>query len=190
MIGAARRILVVDDEPEILKVLHRVLGREYHVVSTTDPLEAAEMLDREEWDVLISDIDMPSLNGYELVKLARRLCPTAVRILITGAGTMEGAIRAINEGEVHRYVPKPFTMTYIRDLLAEVVARKDELDQVAEATRRLEVRRRLGEQLESEHPGLTTFDRDEEGAYLVDPVATTRAAARLGLTPLLSQEDD
>ena len=91
---SAPRILIVDDEPEILKVLKRALRSEgFDVVDTTSPAEALKLLADEEWDLLISDIDMPIINGYELVKRARELRPETVRILITGAGTMEGAIR-------------------------------------------------------------------------------------------------
>jgi DNA-binding NtrC family response regulator len=183
------RLLAVDDEPEILKVLTRVFRDVYSVTTTTDPVEAVGMLERESFDMLISDIDMPELNGYELVSLARKLRPTAVRVLITGAGTMEGAIRAINEGEVHRYIPKPFTISFIRQVVAEALARKHELDQVAAASERAARRRRISQQLEIQHPGLTRFERDSEGIYQLDPETTTRAAARLGLTPLLTLDD-
>lgn len=182
------RLLIVDDEPEILKVLKRVFKTGYAITATTDPVAAVELLERESFDMLISDIDMPSINGYELVSLARKLCPTAVRVLITGVGTMEGAIRAINEGEVHRYIPKPFTISFIREVVAEALARKNELDQVAEASQRAERRQRIAGELEAQHPGLTDFERDPDGAYLLDSLATTRAAARLGLTPLLTLE--
>lgn len=180
------RLLIVDDEPEILKVLTRVFRTGYSLTTTTDPVEASRLLERERFDMLISDIDMPLINGYELVSLARKLCPTAIRVLITGAGSMEGAIRAINEGEVHRYIPKPFTTAYIRQTVAEALARKRELDRVAEAEQRAERRRRLSERLEARQPGLTVFARDGDGSYELDPEATTHAAARLGLIPLLS----
>lgn len=189
MSEARHRLLIVDDEPEILKILERAMRRDYQVTVTADPVEAADLIEHQSWDVLISDVDMPRINGYELVNLARRLRPKAIRILITGAGTMDGAIRAINEGEVHRYVPKPFSMAYIRQLVGEAMARKEELDEVAEAMRRVEERRRVEGRLEAEHPGLGEFSRDDDGAYVVDPVRATRAAARLGLTPLLSLEE-
>ena len=136
------RILIVDDEPEILKVLKRALESEgFLVTETTRPTEALRLLETESWDILISDIDMPIINGYEVVKHAREVRPETVRILITGAGTMEGAIRAINEGEVHRYVPKPFTMAHIRALVGEALGRKIELDRVVQADRQLEEKR-------------------------------------------------
>lgn len=180
------RLLIVDDEPEILKVLTRVFRNTYAVTTTTDPIEACALLERERFDLIISDIDMPSIDGYELVSLARELCPTAIRVLITGAGTMEGAIRAINEGEVHRYIPKPFSMADIRETVASALARKHELDQVTEARQRAELRRQLWDRVEADNPGLTAVERDETGAYKLDRRATTEAAARLGLTPLLS----
>ena len=183
------RILIVDDEPEILKVLKRALVSEgFEVVETTRPTEALRLLEEQPWDILISDIDMPVINGYELVKRARELRPEAIRILITGAGTMEGAIRAINEGEVHRYVPKPFTMAHIRRLVTEALGRKVELDRVALAGKQREEKTRMRESILTEHPGLDSFERDEEGIYIVDPARAARSAARLGLSPLLSLE--
>lgn len=180
------RLLIVDDEPDILKVLKRVFRGIYTVTVTDSPVEAAQLLEHEDFDMLISDIDMPALDGYDLVRLARRLCPTAIRVLITGVGTMEGAIRAINEGEVHRYISKPFTLPHIRQTVAEALARKRELDQVAEASERAERRRALEAEIEASHPGLTAIERDDSGVYRLDGAKTRAAAARLGLRPLLA----
>ena len=186
---SAARILVVDDEPEILKVLKRALRSEgFEVTDTTEPTRALELLASEPWDILISDIDMPLINGYEVVKQARELCPEAIRILITGAGTMEGAIRAINEGEVHRYVPKPFTMAHIRRLVSEALGRKVELGRVARADQQAELKKQVRDRFCALYPGIDVFPRNDDGIYQVDAVATTRSAARLGLSPLLSLE--
>ncbi len=183
------RILIVDDEPEILKVLKRALRTEgFDVTETTEPTRALELLASEPWDILISDIDMPLINGYEVVKQARELCPEAIRILITGAGTMEGAIRAINEGEVHRYVPKPFTMAHIRRLVTEALGRKVELGRVVKAEQQVVLKKQVRQRFVSQYPGIDDFDRDDEGIYIVDPVGTARKAAILGLSPLLSLE--
>lgn len=182
----ARSILVVDDNPEVVKGILRLLRREpYELVSTTDPREALELLAARAFDLLLSDVDMPFLSGHEVTRRAREISPHTVRVLVTGTGTLDAAVRAINEGEVHRFVRKPFEADELREVVAEALARKAELDLVAEADQRARRRRLLFGELEVEHPGITTVERDENGAYVVDTERARDAAHRLGLGPFL-----
>jgi two-component system, probable response regulator PhcQ len=179
-------VLVVDDDPEIVKLYRRSLGScGYRLVSTCDPVEAATILLSDPVDVLLSDIDMPRLTGHELVALAREVRPEAVRILVTGAATMESAVRAINEGEVHRFVKKPFELNELRSIVVQAAARRHELGVASEAGRRARRRERLRAQLEAEHPGITTVVRGADGVYEVDPRGVRVAAAAIGLAGVL-----
>lgn len=181
-----RTILIVDDEPDLVSAIRRSLRNErYQLRCTTDPREAAGWLSRETIHVILSDIDMPGMSGHDLMRLARQTCPETIRVLITGAGTMESAVRAINEGEVHRYVCKPFEPQLLRQLVAEALARYEELRTVSEAGRRAERRKLLYAHLEAEHPGITSIARDGEGIYTIDADQVKAAATRLGLTPFL-----
>ena len=179
-------ILVVDDHKDILMSIERTIRNpSYRIVSKTDPLEAVQVLEQQAVDVVISDVDMPDMNGHEVMAEARRVRPTAVRILLTGGATLESALRAINEGEVHRYIRKPFDAKQLRQVVAQGIQRKEELARASEAGHRVYSREKLLAQLEAEHPGITKVARDDAGAYVFDAEHSKRMASALGLAPLL-----
>jgi len=167
--AARHTLLVVDDEPEILETVKRTLRREpYDVLTTTSPLEALALLARGGIDLVVSDIDMPEMSGLELVGRVRRDHPDVVRVLLTGAASVESALRAINEGEVHRYFTKPWDKEELRGTLRAALGRLGELRRVAAADRAEAAREEVLVALEREHPGIRDVLR-EDGVYVVDP---------------------
>lgn len=177
-------VLLVDDNEEVLAALRRSLRRAgARIETTSSPLEAARRLEEmPAIDLIISDVDMPQMNGHELMRVARDRCPEAVRVLLTGAATTSSAVRAINEGEVHRFLEKPFDPGALRQLVAEALERKDELADRTHAGVRVERRQLLLEALEREHPGITQVDRDADGVYSIDASGAMPLAEALGLT--------
>ena len=176
---ATHTILLVDDEQEILDGLRRSLRREpYRLLATTSPRAAVELLATEDIDLLLSDIDMPEMTGLELVAHARAAHPDVIRVLLTGDASTESAIRAINDGEVHRYLTKPWDAAELRATLAGALARLDELRRVAAVDRTHELRERLLADLERAHPGIraaTVVD----GAYVLSGARLAAIAASL-----------
>lgn len=84
--AAPPRILCVDDEPAVLTILSRALGRRFEVVSVDDPLAALGLLEREEtFSVVISDLKMPQMDGEDFLARAKRLAPTSARLALTGS---------------------------------------------------------------------------------------------------------
>ena len=101
-------ILVVDDEPGIVLLCKRLLSRAgYIVTALTDPKEAEDWLKEHAADLLLVDIRMPEVDGFELITLARRLQPDLAVLVMTGFGTVETAIRALRQG-VDGLILKPF----------------------------------------------------------------------------------
>jgi DNA-binding NtrC family response regulator len=100
-------ILVVDDKPNMIALLKRVLGDACVVHSAGNGREALQMLDRVDVDVIVSDIVMPEVDGMQLLLQARRKCPETQIILMTGHGTVEQAVQAVKAGAFD-YVTKPF----------------------------------------------------------------------------------
>jgi two-component system, probable response regulator PhcQ len=161
-------ILVVDDEAEILESLRRTLRREpWRVLTTTSPQEALRILEHRGVDLLVTDIDMPTMSGLELVDRARAGHPDVVRMLLTGAASLESALRAINDGEVHRYLTKPWDSAEIRKTIGGALQRLDELRRAARAHHDVDVRERLLAELEREHPGIRDV-KLENGVYILD----------------------
>ena len=101
-------ILLVDDEERILRTLTMLLKMQYQVFSTTDGHEALRILKKEKINVLISDQRMPLMVGTELLKQAKALSPQTMRILLTGYADVDAAVDSVNEGELFRYINKPW----------------------------------------------------------------------------------
>jgi putative nucleotidyltransferase with HDIG domain len=103
------KVLCVDDEPNILSSLRRMLSLEGFQVSTADSGAAAlAHMAKESVDVVISDLQMPQMNGAELLAQIHQQWPKTMRLMLTGASDMSGAIDAINKGEIYRYIAKPW----------------------------------------------------------------------------------
>ncbi len=101
------KILCVDDEPNVLEGLRRMLQREYDVHLASGPAAALQVLEEKEMDLIISDYRMPQMNGVELLRRIKEDHPDTVRFLLTGYADVDVAIQAINEGGVHYFIRKP-----------------------------------------------------------------------------------
>jgi putative two-component system response regulator len=102
-------ILFVDDEQYILKSLERIFKGSGHSIHTASNGPAAlAILERENIDLIITDYRMPGMDGIELLKIAKSIRPSAARIMLTGFSDLDVTISAINEGEIHKYITKPW----------------------------------------------------------------------------------
>jgi len=104
------RILCLDDESSVLDGLRRTLRTSYDVATTTDPREALAMLAEKPDDpyaVVISDMRMPGMTGIAVLEQAQQVAPDTTRVLLTGDADIQGAIGAINRGNVFRFILKP-----------------------------------------------------------------------------------
>lgn len=113
------RVLLVDDEERILRSLGLLLRMQYQVFATSDGYEALEILKREKIHVLISDQRMPIMTGSELLRQAREIAPDTIRILLTGYADADAALESVNEGEIFRYITKPWGPKELRDSIAQ-----------------------------------------------------------------------
>jgi response regulator RpfG family c-di-GMP phosphodiesterase len=128
------RILLVDDEERILRSLGMLLRMHYQVFATSDGHEALDILRREKIHVLISDQRMPVMTGTELLRQARAIAPDTLRILLTGYADAEAALEAVNDGEIFRYINKPWGPKELRDTVAQAVQIAQQLETPTAAT--------------------------------------------------------
>ncbi|MES2205227.1 MAG: response regulator [Pseudomonadota bacterium] len=106
---AAPTILLVDDEPNILSSIRRLLRLRGYAINTTESgEEALKILSTEPVDLIISDMHMPGINGTQLLDKIRQQWPWTIRLLLTGIADISTAIEAINQGEIYRYISKPW----------------------------------------------------------------------------------
>jgi serine/threonine protein kinase len=178
-------ILAVDDEERILNGLKSLFRMRYHVFTTTNPNQALDFIKRHKINVIISDQRMPIMLGVEFLRLAREISPNTVRILLTGYSDLASIVGSINDGEVYRFISKPWNNLELQQTVAEAVTISLELAS-APATpmvlpRNLKV-------------GILVIDRDEEiyrvTKGLIDGLCPVHYAANLEAAIALMQEHE
>jgi two-component system response regulator HydG len=108
--GRDYKVLVVDDDLEMCGLISDALkGEDFSATSTGDSLEASKILKRQEFDVIVTDLEMKGLKGLDLLEEARQVTPLTPVIIITAFGTIESALKAMKMG-AYDYVTKPFQM--------------------------------------------------------------------------------
>ena len=136
----AERILVIDDEPDMLMLLRMIVeeNTDYEVGTTNNPSEALKMFTEENYDLVITDLKMPGMDGLEVFDELVALRPDIPVIIITAYGSPEAADEALKKG-VSDFVTKPFR----KDTIIFTVNRVLELARLKREN--LELKRRLEE---------------------------------------------
>jgi serine/threonine-protein kinase len=116
------RVLFVDDEERILNALRTLFRGQYHVFTAENGALAIEFVKRFGIHVVVSDQRMPSMTGVELLRQVKDLSPNSVRMLLTGYSDLAAIVGSINEGEVFRFVKKPWDNTEMQKTVADAVA--------------------------------------------------------------------
>lgn len=112
----AASILLVDDEPQVTRTLERLLRIDGYRISCASSAEMAmDILATERMDVVIADERMPGESGSEFMAEVRVRFPSTLRIMLSGRASLESAVRAINEGEVFRFLIKPCRSEELRE---------------------------------------------------------------------------
>lgn len=137
----AEKILIVDDEMDMLELLELIITdrTDYQVVTTNSPLEVPELLKKDSFDLLITDLRMPDIDGIELIEMVKQIDDQIPFIIITAYGTIESAVEAMRKGAFD-YITKPFRQEQIlltiekvmkwRRLQKENIALKAELEKI------------------------------------------------------------
>jgi len=103
------KILCVDDEPNVLNALRRLfLDEDYTVITAASAQEGLDILRNEHIQIVISDYRMPNMNGVEFLKEVFTRWPDTVRIVLSGYADTASIVSAINEGQVYKFIPKPW----------------------------------------------------------------------------------
>ncbi|AYF86028.1 HD domain-containing phosphohydrolase [Pseudomonas sp. JS3066] len=116
-------LLLVDDEEHILSALRRVLrGEPYELLTANGGTEALGLLAANEVDLVVSDARMPGLDGPALLAEVQQRWPGTLRLMLTGATDLDTSIRAINQGQIYRYLGKPWNDDELRFTLRQALA--------------------------------------------------------------------
>jgi two-component system probable response regulator PhcQ len=124
------RVLLVDDEPNILSALRRCLagidvsqldGEALQFETFTSPEAAIERSDEQDFDLVISDYRMPSMNGVELLSRLMEIQPAAPRMIISGCADRDAIIAAVNEVHLTRFIEKPWNDQALRQAVVSIL---------------------------------------------------------------------
>lgn len=160
-------LLLVDDEERIVRSLRMLFLTGYDVRVTTDPHMAIRQLRDESVHVIVSDQRMPVMNGSELLRIAREISPATMRILLTGYSDLEASIASVNEGEVFRYLMKPWNTEEVRKVVAEAAA-------IAKASFAVQANMEPVAVTQPARPRVLIMDHDEATARIVREILGDR----------------
>ena len=132
------RILYVDDEPNNLTGFKATFRRDYKVVTAQSAQEALNILKDQEFEVIISDERMPETTGVEFFKSIVEDYPQPVRMLLTGYADIDSVIKAINDGQVYRYISKPWEENDMRLTIDNALQFYNTKNELRERNRELE----------------------------------------------------
>ncbi|MGC2064212.1 MAG: response regulator [Thermodesulfovibrionales bacterium] len=139
--GEEIRILCVDDEPNVLNALKRLfLDEDYTILTASSGQEGISLLEREQVQLVISDYRMPSMNGVEFLTEVYNRWPDSVRIVLSGYADTASIVSAINDGQVYKFIPKPWNDDELKVTIANSIERYFLFKKNRQLTEELQIR--------------------------------------------------
>ena len=152
-------VLVVDDEPDILRAFAFNYGDDFQVLTAESGARGLALLETHEPAVIVADQRMPAMSGTDFLERSMVLRPDAVRIILTGYTDIDAIVQAINRSRIYRYVTKPWESEELRLTLRRAV---EAFHLVRENGRLVEELRRANERLAAENAYLRESERPQE----------------------------
>lgn len=115
------KLLLVDDEERILRSLAMLFRGQYDLRTTTDAFEALRIVGEEQIHVIVSDQKMPIMRGADLLKQVKEKSPSTMRLLLTGYSELDAVVDSVNEGEIFRFLNKPWDAMDLRNTVAQAM---------------------------------------------------------------------
>ena len=123
-VGERPRVLCVDDDRSLLDGLRRQFHREFEITGVASGEQALEVLrEAGPFAVVVSDMNMPGMNGIELLSRARKVAPDTPRVLLTGHADKQSAIQAINDVGLYQYLEKPWDNSQLLLVIQSAIER-------------------------------------------------------------------
>ncbi|MFZ6674675.1 response regulator [Undibacterium sp. Xuan67W] len=175
-----RRILLLDDEQNVLSALKRsfrsIAGSDQLRIDTyTVPQDALLPLRDSAYDFILSDYHMPSMNGIEFLTLAKAMQPDAVRMMLSASAEFKTILGAINEAEAFRYISKPWTQEELADTYHAALQKRDQVLEDRRLADELRVQRgqispheEAMRRLEESDPGITKVKWSADGSVMLE----------------------
>jgi len=116
------RILIVDDEQNVLNSLRRQLEKKYNIQTALGAVEALKLFREDQgFAVVLSDLRMPEMDGLQFLSKVKEISPYTIGIILTGNADLNNAIKAVNDGHIFRFLTKPCPMVIIENVLKQAI---------------------------------------------------------------------
>ncbi len=169
------RVMVVDDEKGVLNALKRSMRSRGWILTTfTEPEEALNKAATEEFDLVISDYRMPTMDGVTFLKEMKAIQPDAFRIILSGQADMNAVLLAINEAEIYRFITKPWNDDELAVAITQALEHRQMIvdnrrlaDLVRKQQARIDYQTSELERLETESPGITDIHWGDDGSIIM-----------------------
>jgi CheY-like chemotaxis protein len=123
--GDQHYLLLIDDEPGVIRALQRELRQEnYRILVARNSVEALSLLATHPVDVVLTDLRLPDMSGVEILRRIRILYPEIIRMVLSGSTEVRNILKAINEGVIYRFITKPWEADDLRSQLREAFAQR------------------------------------------------------------------
>jgi DNA-binding NtrC family response regulator len=164
-------ILIVDDEPYVRSSIKRGFefrNEPFEILDVGSAREALVILEAKNIDLVIVDQDMPGMLGTELLAEIHQNYPTTVRYMLTGQGTLDVAITAINSGSISRFFTKPCIIADLAMSIRQSLEHKELMKAANQLLKTVKKQATELSRLESQHPGITNVEIDNEGFITIN----------------------
>lgn len=175
-----RRILLLDDEKNVLAALKRSLkqlysGEEWEVEVFSDAQTAIQRFAAIDFDFVVSDYHMPLMNGIDFLRIIKEIQPNTIRLMLSASADFRTVMDAINEAEVFRYIPKPWVQEELKEIMDLAATHRDQMvedkrlaDQLRAQLKPISEQEKEAKLLEDEEPGITKVNWGPDGSVRLD----------------------
>jgi two-component system, probable response regulator PhcQ len=163
-------ILIVDDEDMILKSISRALRNEdYRILTAINGVTGLAILNDHDVHLVISDQNMPGMNGIDFLKQIKKDYPQILTIMLTGNAEIEIAMNAINEAGVYKFILKPWNDNNLKVTIRRALETLELIWERDSLLEKVKTRDAILQGLEKQYPGISKVERNENGYIILDP---------------------
>lgn len=156
------KIAFIDDEPRILRSLKMHFRQSHDVFTTTDATELMKYVSEHDVQVVISDQRMPDKQGTEVLREVKEASPNTIRILLTGYADLNAVIDSVNEGEIYRYITKPWQNDELKKVVNKATEIAQQTQDIAQDNSQGSDMQNFGQNIAAGKRNILVLDDDEE----------------------------
>jgi two-component system probable response regulator PhcQ len=160
-------ILVVDHEESFIEYIQRMMSDEnYNLITVASGQEGLDVLEKQQVSMVISEYEIPLMNGLEFLEKVRIIYPNILTVMVTDRADIDLAIKAINEAGVYKFLLKPWDNIDFKSTIKKTLESLQVIKERDELIRKVKTHEVTLKDLEKRYPGITKVERDEDGYIL------------------------